>query len=127
MERASLSKDQVDGVYESYVAGTHAVHEWLAGWHSSGVSNTTGLRDPELDRLIESQVREFDETKRTRTIQEVQRLLLRQVYVIPTITFAGYRLQQPWVYGWVENAGALPNNPDWAQAWLDVAQAPANR
>lgn len=127
MERASLSKDQLEGAYDSYVAGTHSVHEWLAGWHSSGIINTTGLRDPELDRLIESQVREFDETKRARTIQEVQRVLLRQVYVIPTISLAGYRVQQPWVHGWVENAGALPNNPDWSQVWLDVAQAPAKR
>lgn len=49
----------------------------------------------ELDRLIESQAAEFDETKRARAIQDVQRLLLRQLYVIPTITFAGYRVQSP--------------------------------
>jgi ABC-type transport system substrate-binding protein len=122
-----MSKDEVDGAYEAYVAGTWAVHEWPTGFRTGGNRNSAGVRDPELDRLIDAQAAEFDEGKRARLIQEVQRRLLRQLYVIPTITFAGYRVQQPWVYGWVENAGALPNNPDWSQAWVDVSQAPTGR
>lgn len=44
--------------------------------HSDGPWNTTGYPDPEIDRLIEAQAREYDETKRGEMLVEIQKLIL---------------------------------------------------
>ena len=44
--------------------------------HSAGPWNTTGYSNPELDRLIESQAREYDSTKRREMLIDAQRLIL---------------------------------------------------
>jgi len=127
IESASYNKAISEGDYEAYVAGGSFVGDWPTVLHSGAVNNTMRLRDPELDRLIESQFREFDESKRAQTIREAQRLLVRQAYTIPTVTFPGYLVLQHWVHGFVDNRGANVSNPDWSQLWLDVAAAPTNR
>jgi ABC-type transport system substrate-binding protein len=44
--------------------------------HSNGPWNTTGYADPELDRLIEAQAREYDSTKRGELLLEIQQRIL---------------------------------------------------
>ena len=128
MESTVYSKDILQGDYDAFVAGGSTTPaSWFTKLHSRGPENTMPLRDPELDRLIEAQAQEFDEAKRAEKIREMQRLLLRQAYLIPTVTFPGYLLVQPWVNGFVDNRGANVSNPDWSQLWLDVARAPTNR
>lgn len=44
--------------------------------HSEGPWNTTGYADPEIDRLIEAQAREYDSVKRGKLLVELQRRIL---------------------------------------------------
>ncbi|MEE8046608.1 MAG: ABC transporter substrate-binding protein [Dehalococcoidia bacterium] len=44
--------------------------------HSAGPWNTTGYSDPEIDRLIEAQAREYDSVKRGEMLVEIQHLVL---------------------------------------------------
>lgn len=127
LESGVLAKAWVDGEYDAVVESSSSVADWPSRLHSRGLQNTMPVRDPELDRLIDAQGKEFDTTKRAQIIREVQQLLVRQMYTIPTITFPGYLLQQSWVRGFVDNGGALPNNNDWGQLWVDAARAPGNR
>jgi len=127
LESGVLAKAFIDGDYDAIVESSSSVGDWPNRLHSRGVENTMPIRDAELDRLIEAQAREFDETKRALVIRDIQQLLLRQAYTIPTITFPGYLLQQPWVHGFVDNGGALPNNNDWGQLWVNQGQLPGNR
>ena len=127
MESATYNKSIADGDFDSYVSGGGTPSEWTTLLHSNGVNNLIRLRDPEVDRLIQAQVREFDEDKRAQTIRELQRLLIRQAYTVPTITFAGYLIEQPWARGYVDGRGANVSNPDWSQLWLDHATMPSNR
>ena len=45
--------------------------------HSDGPWNTTGYADPEIDRLIEAQAREYDPISRGKLLVELQRLILK--------------------------------------------------
>ena len=54
----------------STTAYLYAVH------HSDGPWNSTGYTDPEIDRLIEAQAREYDIVKRTELLLELQRRIL---------------------------------------------------
>ena len=127
MESASYNKAIADGDYDSYVAGGNVVSDWPAVLHSGGATNNSRMRDPEIDRLVEAQQREFDETKRAETIRTIQRTLIQQAYTVPTVSYAGYLLVQPWVHGFVDNRGANVSNPDWSQLWLETANVPNNR
>jgi len=127
MESAVYNKAIADGDYEAYVSGGLTVAQWPASLHSSGLNNYIHLRDPEVDRLIEGQARQFDEAKRTEALRNIQRVLIHQSYTVPTVTYPGYLLLQPWVHGFVDNRGANVSNPDWSQLWLDVARTPTNR
>ena len=44
--------------------------------HSEGPWNTTGYSNPEIDRLIEAQAREYDAAKRGEILLEIQQLIL---------------------------------------------------
>jgi peptide/nickel transport system substrate-binding protein len=122
-ESASFQKAFLDGEYEAAMYTGNAPDNWRQQIHSGATLNRMPLNDPELDRLIDSQAREFDPAKRAQTILDLQRLLLRQTYVIPTITLVGYLMWQPYVHGWVDNQAANIGNLDWAQLWLDGAPA----
>jgi len=127
MESAAFQKAFVDGDYEAALYTGNAPDNWRHQIHSTAVLNKMPIRDAELDRLIDAQAREFDPAKRTQIIQELQRLLVRQTYVIPTITLVGYVMWQPYVYGWVDNQAANVSNLDWAQVWLDQTLVPKDR
>jgi len=127
MESAALQKAWVDGDYESVMYTGNAPDNWFQQLHSTAPLNRMPIVDPELDRLIEGQAKEFDANKRAQVIQEMQRLMIRQMYVIPTVTLVGHVLWQPYVHGWVDNQAANVGAMDWGQVWLDQATAPKDR
>ena len=126
-EPAAFQKAFSEGDYEAAMYTSAAPENWQPVLRSGGALNRMPLSDPELDRLIDAQSREFDPAKRAQQIQELQRLLLKQAYVAPTVTLIGFTLYQPYLRGWVDSQAANVRNQDWAQAWLDLAQLPKNR
>ena len=130
LESGVYNKAEGDGDYEAYIGPITRMsseRDWALHFQSKGTLNKRPIQDPELDRLIEAQGQEFDEGKRAELIRQMQRLLLREMYVVPLITFPGYLLVQPYVQGWVDNQAANVANVDWAQAWLKVADVPKDR
>ncbi|MBI2912185.1 MAG: hypothetical protein HYY05_08575, partial [Chloroflexi bacterium] len=101
--------------------------EWNEYFRSSGRLNRFPINDPELDRLIEAQNNEFDENKRKQMWIDIQRVMLKNLHVIPTIIYTNYLIWQPWVNGWVDNFAGQASNVDWGQTWLDVAKVPSGR
>jgi peptide/nickel transport system substrate-binding protein len=100
---------------------------WQTRFRSGGFLNSMPINDPELDRLIDAQGQEFDVEKRKALFLEVERLLAREVYIIPLTADPGYFVGQPYVHGWVDNEGANVTCADWAQAWFDQSLAPKSR
>jgi len=72
----------------------------LAFYHSRGVTGTenwTGYSNAEVDKLIDAQSQELDETKRRETIHEAQRLMIKDHG--PQITLpSGYEYHARWAH-----------------------------
>lgn len=97
-------------------------------FYSTGVyAKPSGLNDPELDRLIDTQAQEFDSAKRGALFQQIERMILDKAYKAPVSSPTSIRLNQPWIHDWVDNRSARQTvmNPD--AIWMSLDQAPANR
>jgi ABC-type transport system substrate-binding protein len=66
--------------------------------HSAGPWNTTGYSDPEIDRLIEAQAREYDSVKRGEMLIDIQRLILAGSYRLIVQTRTSYWIWWPYVH-----------------------------
>lgn len=72
----------------------------LSFYHSLGVTgngNWTNYNNPELDKLIDAQAREFDVEKRKQIIIDAQRMILREHGPQITLT-GGFQFQARWKY-----------------------------
>ncbi|HTE85787.1 MAG TPA: ABC transporter substrate-binding protein [Dehalococcoidia bacterium] len=131
LETTVYQKNVTSGNYDAIIdqGGTSSPGNgvWQTRFHSGGFLNSMPVHDPEMDSLIDAQAQEFDESKRKALFLEIERLLAREVYSIPLTADPGYFVGQPYVHGWVDNEGANVTCADWAQAWLDQAQAPKSR
>jgi peptide/nickel transport system substrate-binding protein len=79
-----------------------------------------GINDSQLDSLIESQVTEFDFSKRGQIYQQIEHRILDQVHEAPIGTPSVYVLQQPWVNDWVDNRSSRQAVMNPSTIWLDV-------
>jgi peptide/nickel transport system substrate-binding protein len=98
--------------------------DWSNWLHSRGGLAKSGIKDPELDRLIDEQYRELDEAKRKQLWHQIQRLLMDRLYEIPLIAgvyFIGY---QPYVHGWGDIRAGQAVNMTWERTWLETGKAP---
>jgi peptide/nickel transport system substrate-binding protein len=100
---------------------------WLQRFHSGGFQNKMPVNDPEGDRLIDTQLQEFDVDKRKAICQDFERLLGREIYVIPLTADPAYLVLQPYVHGWVDGLALNVNDTDWGQTWFDQKSAPKSR
>jgi peptide/nickel transport system substrate-binding protein len=99
-----------------------------ASFYSTGVyAKPTGIKDADLDQLLDSQGTEFDSQKRGAIFQKVERMVLEKVYKAPISTPLLLQLQQPWIHDWAgaKNNRAVIMNPD--AIWMDLEAAPSDR
>lgn len=97
-------------------------------FYSTGIyAKAGGIKDPDLDKLIDSQATEFDSAKRGALFQQLERQVLEKVYKAPISTPLLIQLHQPWIHDWAgaKNNRAVIMNPD--AIWMSVGQAPASR
>jgi peptide/nickel transport system substrate-binding protein len=76
----------------STTASLFAIH------HSDGPWNTTGYNDPEIDRLIEAQTREYDIAKRGDMLIDLQRRILAGSYRFIASTRTTHWMFWDWVH-----------------------------
>jgi len=100
---------------------------WQARFHTDGFKNKMPVNDSEADRLLDAQLQEFDVSKRKALCQDFERLLGREVYVIPLTADPGYLVLQPYVHGWIDGLALNVNDFDWGQTWFDQKTAPKGR
>ena len=124
-------KAALDGSYEMLVDFTAdmSFKRQVEFLHSKGPLNKMGLKDPEVDRLLDIQDTVMDVAERKKAALELQRLLLDKMYVVPTIEMPTYQSWQPWVKNFYYNIGIseLVENFSLAQLWLEQEQMPADR
>jgi len=129
-ESGAWEKKKAEGDFEAWlgsIAKFSPEAEWNEFFRSAGNLNRFPINDPELDRLIDAQNSEFDEARRKQMWLDIQRTLLKNHYVVPTIQYSQYLIWQPWVGGWVDNFGGATSNMDWGQTWLYADKVPPGR
>ena len=90
----------------------------LPVFHSDGVWNTTGHRDPALDQLLEAQSVERDPRKRAELIRQIQNHILDQAYRFMPFSRVAIWTWQPRVRGFHPNF-ALSEYHHWTKIWLE--------
>ncbi len=95
-------------------------------WYSKGSQNP-GVKDPELDSLIERQSRELDVAARNKLLEQINRLLLDKMYIAPSVGGGYFMVWQPFV----KNLYLGYSGQAWlrkpADVWIDQARMPADR
>lgn len=91
--------------------------------HSQSKNNQIGLKDPELDKLLEAQQAEFDRAKRTDLGRQIAARDLDQLYRLWMTTTLYWEMKRPYVQNWTThdvymfmNGWALSEVED---TWLD--------
>jgi ABC-type transport system substrate-binding protein len=68
-------------------------------YHSTSARNSSRVKDPHLDELLEAQRRELNLDKRRAILKELQIYLGEQMYQMQTISQPGYDIWQPYLRG----------------------------
>ena len=113
-----------EGSFEAALDLTHSMlpnERLYLFMHSKGSRNTFGLADPNLDRILESIDVATSSADQKRLALELQRHLLDNLYLIPTIEFPAYEIQQPWVRGLVmhQSVGSFVDQVNSTTTWFD--------
>jgi peptide/nickel transport system substrate-binding protein len=82
-----------------------AVLEANLHYRTGGSRNYTKFSDPDVDRLIDNSLTEFDNTARAKLMGELQQRLLDNIFAIPIGKRRGVFAQQPYVRGFEEWVG----------------------
>jgi peptide/nickel transport system substrate-binding protein len=96
-------------------------------WNSKGSGNTTGVNDPELDRLTEAVKTELDEQKRFALFTGMQRRILENVYYIALPTAPLYQALQPWLHEFYGSFSANVSILNPRATWMEVDKLPEAR
>ena len=69
-------------------------------YHSTAPRNAARVKDPHVDKLLEAQRQEIDETKRLQILKELQLYLADQMYYMPTVLTPAFDMWFPYVKGY---------------------------
>jgi len=131
LEQGVYTRNLTSGDYQANLdaRGTSSPQNgvWQTLFHSGGFLNKMPVNDPEVDRLIDAELQEFDEAKRKALCLDLERLLAREVYVVPLTADPGYLVLQPYLHGWTDILALNVNDADWGQTWFDQNAAPKGR
>jgi peptide/nickel transport system substrate-binding protein len=130
LDRASVAQANRDESFEFHVLGVNGESrsELYERFHTKGVFNKRGPKDPEIDAILEQYVAEFDVAAAQKLAQRFQRRLYDQAYFIGAFERSSYTVYQPWVHDVLNNYGANPIPYWWPPAaWMDVDLMPAAR
>ncbi len=132
MERATGAEANRQGAYEMTLFSNGMSEAPDSGlrstWSSKGsVGRSSGLADPELDRLIDEQSVEMDRTKRVEILRKINQLAMDRVYLAPLVSGGYFTVWQPYLHNYYLNFSGTPRLDRPADAWLDVERMPQDR
>jgi ABC-type transport system substrate-binding protein len=94
--------------------------ELLTRHYSKGFQNTTGVSDPELDKMIDQQATLVkDAAGRAKLIQDIQRKFIGLYAFLPLPTQGAIYVYWPYLKDWNPNQGSANVNGDLNHVWLD--------
>jgi oligopeptide transport system substrate-binding protein len=97
-------RGEYDIARRGYVGEYLDPHALLSLFAGTNVSNTTGWKSAEFDRLLEQSDRESDPAKRRATLAKAERLLIDEAPLIPLHHYVAHNWIKPFVKGVHHNA-----------------------
>jgi peptide/nickel transport system substrate-binding protein len=86
---------------------------------TGAVGNFLKYSNPAADKLWVQQAREMDTAKRIKLTQEIERLMMADMFLIPTAGSRQYMAWWPWVKGYVQQEMTYGPNTAFELVWLD--------
>jgi peptide/nickel transport system substrate-binding protein len=105
---------QLNGMSSDFIDAS--LHQY---YYSKGRGNPARIADPELDRLIELQLKTLDKKTRYKFLRQIQDYLLEKMYVVPTIELAFYWVTHPYVHNLANSRSTTVMLYRAADIWLD--------
>ncbi len=126
-----LAEVEVEKKFDLVVGG-FGQHNGLANsiagtFHSKGPNNYSGVKDAEMDKLIDAAQLEMDDKKRSQLIAQIQRHFNDRAYAVPVPTLVRYMMWHPWLHNFY---GSLSSNPSLFNSnvyWMEQGKLPADR
>jgi peptide/nickel transport system substrate-binding protein len=111
-----FDKDVV--IYSGIASYTEADEFLYINFHGKSTNNDERLSDPKLDAMIDKQRTIVDENERLKAVQEIEKYIADQVYVIPTQGSFRFVFIQPSVqnYSYTDSLGA--HTEIYSKVWL---------
>jgi ABC-type transport system substrate-binding protein len=110
-----------ESVFYGLQTGFSDPHDYLFNmYHSRGARNHAGIRDAQLDALIDKEGATLNDQERIKLVKEIQKYAADKVYYATTAVGAAYIGVQPWVKNYNPvNGGYGVGAETWAKAWVD--------
>jgi peptide/nickel transport system substrate-binding protein len=111
-----FDKDVV--IYSGIASYTEADEFLYINFHGKSTNNDERLSDPKLDAMIDKQRTIVDENERLKAVQEIEKYIADQAYVIPTQGSFRFVFIQPSVqnYSYTDSLGA--HTEIYSKVWL---------
>lgn len=109
---SSQRQQKYDVVRRAWIGDYLDPNTMLDLWVTGGENNSTGWSNAEFDRLIREAKSEADSDKRIEMLAEAERILMREVPVMPIYYYVSRSMVKPYVYGWYNNLE--DRHPLWA-------------
>jgi peptide/nickel transport system substrate-binding protein len=105
-------------IYSGIASYTEADEFLYINFHSKSTNNDEQLKDPKLDAMIDKQRTIVDENERLKAVQEIEKYIADQAWVIPTQGSFRFAFLQPRVqnYGYTDSLGRHTDN--YAKVWV---------
>jgi peptide/nickel transport system substrate-binding protein len=105
-------------IYSGIASYTEADEFLYINFHSKSTNNDEQLKDPKLDAMIDKQRTIVDENERLKAVQDIERYIADQVWVIPTQGSFRFAFVQPRVqnYSYTDSLGRHTEN--YSKVWL---------
>jgi peptide/nickel transport system substrate-binding protein len=113
------------GNFESVFYGLESLfsdpHDYLFNmFHTRGTRNHSGVRDAQLDAMIDKEGATLDDQERIKQVKDIQRYLAEKMYYGTGVSGAAFIGVQPWVKNYMPvNGGFGVGAETWAKAWLE--------
>lgn len=100
---SSQRQEKYDVVRRAWIGDYLDPNSMLDLWVTDGENNSTGWSNAEYDRLIQDAKAEPDAEKRLAMLAEAERILMREVPILPIYYYVSRSMLKPYVYGWYNN------------------------
>jgi len=111
------------GEFQSYVGNLPSMvgdpDEAMINFITGNVANVARYSNPKVDEMFGRQSNEIDVAKRRALVQDIERILLDEVVVIPDGLSCMVVAWQPWLKGFVPSGSPYGTHLQMERVWLD--------